>query len=218
MSLFEQLRSETDASRRYILAAPILADVMTGRFDLDTYIRFLSNAYHHVRHTVPLMMACGARLPNSMRWLLPGLRDYIVDEIGHEEWILDDLESCGVARATVVASAPAHAVEILVAYVYDYINRVHPVGFLGMVHVLEGTSTALATETARRVQDKLGLPDAAFTYLRSHGMLDTQHVLAFSQLIDRLDPVEELPHVIHVARQVYRLYGGVLGAAAGSEF
>jgi len=217
MSSFERLRAETQAAQRYILAAPIVADVMTGRFDLDTYIRFLTNAYHHVRHTVPLMMACGARLPDRLRWLLPSLREYIVEEIGHDEWILDDLAACGVPRTLSMASTPDHAVEVMVAYVYDYINRVNPVGFLGMVHVLEGTSTALATETARRAQEKLGLPDTAFTYLRSHGDLDQEHVRFFAALIDRLDPEQDLEPVIHVANQVYRLYGSVLGAAAGPE-
>jgi len=214
MTSFERLRAETSAAQRYILSAPIIEDVMTGRFDLETYVRFLTNAYHHVRHTVPFMMACGARLPERLRWLLPQLRDYIVEEIGHDQWILDDLAACGVPHAVSMASTPDHSVEVMVAYVYDYINRVNPVGFLGMVHVLEGTSTALATETARRAQLKLGLPDAAFTNLRSHGELDQEHVLFFQHLIDRLDEQEDLDAVIHVANQVYRLYGNVLGAAA----
>jgi drug/metabolite transporter (DMT)-like permease len=36
MTSFERLRAETQAAQRYILSAPIVADVMTGRFDLDT--------------------------------------------------------------------------------------------------------------------------------------------------------------------------------------
>ena len=33
-----------------------------GDVSLDTYVAFLTEAYHHVRHTVPLLMACGSRL------------------------------------------------------------------------------------------------------------------------------------------------------------
>lgn len=217
MSNFERLCAETAASAQHVLGASIVADVMLGRFDLETYIRFLTNAYHHVRHTVPLMMACGARLPASNRWLLDSLRAYIDEEIGHDAWIVNDLERCGVPVEVTLASEPHPAVETLVAYVYDYINRVAPIGFLGMVHVLEGASTALATETARRVQLQLGLPDQAFSYLRSHGALDIEHVDFFQELINRL-PVDDLDHVIHVARRVYRLYGAVLGAASDSEW
>ena len=42
-------------------------------------------------------------------------------------------------------SAPGHACEVMVAYAYDTIARRNPLGFFGMVHVLEGTSSALAT-------------------------------------------------------------------------
>lgn len=216
MSNFERLRAETGESSQYVFGASIVADVMLGRFDLGTYIRFLTNAYHHVRHTVPLMMACGARLPASARWLLDPLRAYIDEEIGHEAWIVNDLETCGVPAQVTLASQPHPAVEMLVAYVYDYINRVAPIGFLGMVHVLEGSSTTLATETARRVQAQLGLPDQAFSYLRSHGALDLEHVSFFQGLVDRL-PADDLHHVIHVATRVYRLYGAVLGAASDTQ-
>ena len=54
--------------------------------------------------------------------------------------------------------------------------RRNPVGFFGMVHVLEGTSVALALHAADRIQQALGLPTRAFTYLRSHGELDQEHI------------------------------------------
>jgi hypothetical protein len=77
-----------------------------------------------------------------------------------------------------------------------------------MVHVLEGTSVALATQAAAAMQGALGLPPAAFTYLSSHGTLDRQHVAHFAGLVDRLDD-EEGAHVVHVARVVYRLYADI---------
>jgi pyrroloquinoline quinone (PQQ) biosynthesis protein C len=213
MTPFQQLQHETEAARGGLLAAPVLEDLAAGRFGLANYVQFLGNAYHHVRHTVPLMMACGARLPDRLQWLRGPLKEYIDEEFGHEEWILDDLEACGVSRARVQASEPDFEVDVLVSYVYDYVERRSPVGFLGMVHVLEGTSTALATEAARLVQTQLGLPDAAFSYLRSHGALDIEHVGFFERLVDRLAP-EDLEHVVRVAQRVYRLYGDVLQSAA----
>src|SRR5512137_751605 len=47
-----------------------------------------------------------------------------------------------------------------------------PLGFFGMVHVLEGTSVSLALLAADAIQKPLKLPYAAFGYLRSHGTLD----------------------------------------------
>jgi len=214
MRPFDRLKAETRKSEQHLFAAPILQDVAAGRFNLDTYIRFLTNAYHHVSHTVPLMMACGARLPERLRWLQADIKDYIVEEIGHERWILDDLETCGADRGEIIASQPNHETEMLLSYVYDYIERRNPTGFFGMVHVLEGTSTAIATNTARLVQDKLGLPDSAFQYLRSHGDLDQQHVAFFEDLINRLEAPGDVDAVVHVANRVFRLYADVICSAA----
>ena len=72
----------------------------------------------------------------------------------------------------------------MVAYAYDTIARVHPLGFFGMVHVLEGTSVSLALLAAEAIQKPLALPDAAFSYLRSHGTLDLEHTAHFERLMD----------------------------------
>ncbi len=213
MRPYDRLKFETRSAQRYLYAAPILEDVALGRFDVDTYTRFLTNAYHHVRHTVPLMMACGARLPERLSWMRGHLKEYINEEYGHENWILDDLDACGVDAATIRVSTPEISVELLISYVYDYVNRRNPVGLLGMVHVLEGTSTRLATEIARLVQAKLNLPDQAFRYLRSHGDLDREHVAFFETLVNELTELQDVDAMIHVADRVYRLYGDVIRAA-----
>ncbi len=213
MKPYERLKLETRSAQHYLYASPILEDVALGRFDVATYVRFLTNAYHHVKHTVPLMMACGARLPERSNWMRTHLKEYIDEEIGHERWILDDIAACGADASAVEQGEPPFAVELLVSYVYDYVNRHNPVGLLGMVHVLEGTSTRLATEIARLVQAKLGLPDDAFRYLRSHGALDVAHVEFFERLVDTLSDPQDVDAMIHVAQRVYRLYGDVIRSA-----
>jgi hypothetical protein len=97
----------------------------------------------------------------------------------------------------------------MVAYAYDTIARGNPVGFFGMVHVLEGTSVALALTAADRIQEGLGLTAEAFSYLRSHGVLDREHTAQFARLMDRLDDAGDQAAVIHAARMFYRLYGNV---------
>lgn len=218
MRPYERLKLETRSAQHYLYAAPILEDVALGRFELDTYIRFLTNAYHHVKHTVPLMMACGARLPERSNWMRACLKQYIDEEIGHEQWILDDIAACGVRPSAIEHGEPPFAVELLVSYVYDYIERRNPVGLLGMVHVLEGTSTRLATEIARLVQAKLGLPDDAFRYLRSHGELDLAHVEFFENLVNKITDPQDLGAMIHVADRVYHLYGDVIRSVREDGF
>ncbi|MNZ56964.1 hypothetical protein D3C78_749250 [compost metagenome] len=207
MSFYESLQEQTQAEREYLLAAPIFAEVLAGRISLDSYVAFLGQAYHHVKHTVPLLMACGARLPERLEWLRGAIAEYIEEEYGHQEWILNDIRACGADAEAVRRGTPNLPTELMVSYVYDRIARDNPVSFFGMVNVLEGTSIALATQVAGIIQDRLQLPDQAFSYLTSHGSLDISHVEFFKTLMDRLDDAADQAAVVHTARVVYRLYG-----------
>ncbi len=209
MSFHDDLIAATRTEREALLAVPIIHDALDGRIAPADYIAFLTQAYHHVRHTVPLLMACGARLPARLEWLRTAIGDYIEEEMGHQEWILDDLVACGADRTAAANTTPAFATEIMVAYAYDTIARGNPVGFFGMVLVLEGTSVALATRAAEAIERDLSLPRNAFSYLRSHGDLDIEHVVFFESLMNRVDDADDRDAVIHAARRFYRLYGDV---------
>jgi len=212
MPYFEILQQRTEAARAGLFAVPVIRDCLAGRVSRAQYIAFLTEAYHHVKHTVPLLMACGSRLPDSAGWLRSAVAEYITEECGHEEWILNDIAACGADAEAVRSGTPSPATELMVAYVYDYIARRNPVGFFGMVHVLEGTSTALAVNAAQVIRGTLGLPPEAFTYLTSHGALDQEHVRFFASLMDRLDNPADQAAVTEVANMVYRLYGDIFRA------
>ena len=207
MTFFHTLQDRTAAERDHLLAAPVLQLAVDGKLSLETYIAFLTQAYHHVKHTVPLLMACGARLPERHEWLRSAIAEYIEEELGHQEWILNDLAACGADPEAVRHGQPALATELMVSYVYDRIARHNPVSFFGMVNVLEGTSIALATRAASAIRGSLGLPPTAFSYLNSHGSLDLEHMRFFEDLMNRLDADEDREAVVHTARVVYRLYG-----------
>jgi long-subunit acyl-CoA synthetase (AMP-forming) len=209
MTFFDRLVAATADDRQQLVCAPIIQATLHGEIELPGYLAFLHEAYHHVRHTVPLLKACRARVPDRLAWLRPALDEYVEEEAGHEAWILDDIGAAGGNREATRTGRPGFATEVMVAYAYDTIARGNPLGFLGMVHVLEGTSVALALAAADRIQQRLGLPDQAFSYLRSHGTLDREHTAQFALLVNALDDPQDQEAVIHGARVFYRLYGDV---------
>ena len=208
MSFYEQLVSQTALDRASLLSTPIIQGCLRGEVSLPSYIAFLREAYHHVRHTVPLMQAFRARIPVGREWLAPALDEYIEEEQGHDEWILDDIRACGHTEP-VRDSRPGQATEVMVAYAYDTIARRNPLGFFGMVHVLEGTSVSLALLAADQIQKPLALPDSAFSYLRSHGTLDQEHVQHFQLLMDQITDPQDQADIVHAAKVFFRLYGDV---------
>jgi pyrroloquinoline quinone (PQQ) biosynthesis protein C len=212
MPFHEALTAATADRRAQLFSVPVITDCLAGRVTRAQYLAFLGEAYHHVSHTVPLLMACGSRLPGGKAWLRDAVADYIEEERGHDQWILDDIAATGGDAHAVRNGSPGEATELMVAYVYDHIARRNPVGFFGMVFVLEGTSAAIALHAADGIERALQLPKTALRYLRSHGETDRRHVRYFAALVDRLDCDEDRASVLHVARMVYRLYADVFRA------
>jgi len=91
MRFHDRLLSSTAEERAALIATPIIQGTLRGEVSLPSYLAFLTEAYHHVRHTASLLAACKARLPERLAWLSPELDEYIAEETGHDEWILDDI-------------------------------------------------------------------------------------------------------------------------------
>jgi long-chain acyl-CoA synthetase len=205
----DELHFATVSDRDYLLQAPVIRQALEGRISRARYLAFLTEAWHHVRHTVPLLMAVGARLPESHAKLRSELLHYLEEEMGHDDWILNDIEAAGGDRQAVVASVPNVETDAMVAYAWDVVQRRNPLGFFGMVFVLEGTSVALAVRAADEIERALGLPKSAFTYLRSHGTLDLEHIEHLGGILDGLTHREDQSAVIQCARAMFWLYGNV---------
>lgn len=217
MTFYQQLQQATSDARNQLLSAPIIQRCLTSEISLDEYVAFLQQAYHHVKHTSPLLMATGARLPESKEWLRAAVAEYIEEEQGHQEWILNDIAACGFDKEKARRSTPNFSTEMMVAYAYDMVNRISPIGFFGMVNVLEGTSINIATLAAGRIKDALGLPNKAFSYLTSHGELDKQHIQFYEGLMNRITDPSEQQLIIHAANNFYRLYGNIFREIDGAQ-
>jgi len=212
MSFFNRLVAETTDARNQLYSVPQIQDGLAGRISLSTYIAYLTEAYHHVKHTVPLMQAAKAHLDDRHARYRDALDEYIAEETGHEEWILNDIRRSGGDAEAVRSGQPRPETELMVAYAYDYVTRINPMGFFGMVFVLEGTSTQLATHGAKAVQTSLGLPEAAFTYLSSHGSLDQEHILFLKDLVDGVEDEADQAAIIHMANRIFVLFADMFAA------
>ena len=214
MAFYDELLKATEAEREELLSLPLITQGAEGRISLATYVAFLTQAYHHVQHTTPLLMTCGGCLPAKYEWLRTAIGEYIEEEMGHQEWVLDDIATCGGDKEAVrLGKSPAaqasQATEFMVAYAYDMIHRVNPIGFFGMVLVLEGTSTAVATQAGEKLMQSLNLPKKAFSYLLSHGSLDISHVSFYESLVNQITDADDQAMLIHSAKNFYKLYGDI---------
>ncbi|HTN15904.1 MAG TPA: AMP-binding protein [Sphingomonadaceae bacterium] len=210
---FTELEAATVRERLAFLAIPQLQAGLNGTITRQAYLDYLAQAYHHVKHTVPLMCAAHERLRHRPE-LIAALDEYIEEEEGHEEWILSDIAFAGGYAEAVRHGDPDPATSAMVDHAYRRIREGNPVAFFGMVYVLESVSVALAQRGASAVAENLGLPPQAFTYLTSHGALDQQHMAFFARLVNSFADPADRAAVVQMAKEMFGLFGGVFASVA----
>ena len=83
MTFHQRLLADTEDARQRLLATPIIQGALRGTVSIPSYVAFLTEAFHHVRHTVPLLTAARDALRPHQAWLRDALDEYIVEEPGH---------------------------------------------------------------------------------------------------------------------------------------
>jgi pyrroloquinoline quinone (PQQ) biosynthesis protein C len=210
MNFYEKLVTETAESRDAFLSIPLVRETLRNGASRSLYLDFLAEAYHHVKHTFPLLALAASRT-SDLRYQ-DALVEYMQEERGHEQWILNDIRALGGDPNMVRDGQGGPACRIMVGYAYYAIEHISPYAFLGSVHVLEGMSVLLADQVADAMKASLGLEsDTGFSYLRTHGSLDSEHVASFRKLVDGFDDRKTQRIIIDNAAIFYRLYGSIFG-------
>lgn len=214
MSFFHALTEETAEHRTAFLSIPLIRHTVQFGASAALYAKYLAEAYHHVRFTVPLLKQAAGRCGPKDDVYKTALAHYIEDERGHEEWILNDIHALGQDEQAVRRGHGGLACRVMVSYARFAIDEISPYALLGMIHVLEGMSVALAQGVAQSVAqaiatDSQGTPPDAFSYLTSHGALDTEHVAFFETLVNTIDGPQTQGVVVQAAKDFYILFGDV---------
>ena len=65
MAFYDDLTQATEAERNALLSIPLIQLGAAGQLSLESYLAFLGQAYHHVKHTIPLLMATAGACPSG---------------------------------------------------------------------------------------------------------------------------------------------------------
>jgi hypothetical protein len=169
-----------DAGRR-LIESPQLPEL---------YPQFLITSHGIIRASVPLMRTARDRAAECASAdavcaaLAPYLDEHIEEELHHDEWLLDDLETLGHDRDAVLARPPTATVASLVGAQYYWVLHYHPAAVLGYIALLEGYPPS--PEMLNEMQDRSGYPAEAFRTLRLHAELDPGHGAELDRTLDAL--------------------------------
>ena len=156
----------------------------------DLYPEYLETMHGIVRASVPLMETARTR---SLEFsghdaVAAAVAEYfekhIDEEIGHDEWLLEDLEALGRERAAVLGRPPSPAVAAVIGAQYYWILHVHPVALLGYTMLLEGYAPVPAD--VDDLMARTGYGADSFRTMSGHAELDPGHADELAETIDSL--------------------------------
>jgi pyrroloquinoline quinone (PQQ) biosynthesis protein C len=157
------------------------------------YAGYLVSCHAILRATIPLLQMAHrealTRDDAASRTLAAYLEQHIREEVGEDEWLLQDLEVLGVDRSTVLARVPSPTVARLVGAQYYWVLHAHPVSVLGYLAALERQppSREFIDDLIRRT----GHDAAAFRTLIAHADLDPLHRDELDELLDHAQLTSE---------------------------
>jgi hypothetical protein len=160
----------------------------------DLHIDYLILNHQIIRGTVPLLeRALGEAQKRAgtdpvSRELVPYFERHIVEELNHDDWLLDDLEIIGVPRDDVWARVPSPTVAAFVGSQNYWALHVHPVAVLGYLSYMEGFPPT--PEIIGELIARTGYPPEAFRTMVEHGELDPEHSNEIKHMLDTL-PISE---------------------------
>jgi hypothetical protein len=153
---------------------------------------YIVTTHSIIRSSVPLMEAAHERSKTTNLTeegkLMAELRNYYKkhsqEEMNHDEWLLDDLESIGVSRQESLSRKPSQAVAELVGSQYHWIFHWHPICLLGYISYLEGNPPKM--ELISQLKRITEYPETAFRTLVKHCDLDPHHRDDLNELLEAL--------------------------------
>jgi len=187
MPFFADLVMRTDEARREFETNSVVLDAVANGMSLERYRALLLELYHVVWHFNPVCAAAASRIPDSQRQIRYFLYEHMHEESGHEEWVVNDLEAVGVARAGTDAHAPSVHTLALNGYNYWAADRRDPCSVLGMLYALEVIASVYGGPFSNAIRESLLLEgDRGVSFISSHATMDAEHMASLRKILNTL--------------------------------
>lgn len=202
MEYLDKVRAET---RDALTRVGWIADVIARKPDATLYTRYLTNVWHYAQHSATVIGLAGSRCVLSHPSLAQYLLGHALEELGHDQWALNDLGVLGVSEADVRKTRPTPACAAMIGYEYYIAGYGNPVGLFGWLYVLEAMGDDLGHIVADGFKEGLSLPNGV-SFLAGHGEADVEHTRDIIEQIKNHIKGADLEEVCHVANVVADIY------------
>ena len=194
---FIDLVSRTDEARRGFETNPRVLQIVANGLSVERYRQLLLELYHVVWHFNPTCAAAASRLGDQHSEIRYFLYDHMMEEKGHEQWVVNDLEVVGVGRDDVGRHRPSNPLLALNGYNYWAADRRNPCSVLGMVYALEVIASVYGGPIAAAIKESLMLEDdRGISFISSHVTMDAEHMIELRLALNKIHDSESKDAIV----------------------
>jgi pyrroloquinoline quinone (PQQ) biosynthesis protein C len=187
MNFFTDVIERTDEARRTFETNPVVVEAVAHGMEIQRYRTLLCELYHVVWHFNPICAAAASRIPDEFASVRYFLYRHMHEEMGHEQWVLNDLEAIGVSKRQLLDYQPSLQALALCGFNYWAADRRHPCSVLGMMYVLEVIAAVYGGPFSAAVKESLLLQnDRGTSFLNSHATLDAAHMAELREILNQV--------------------------------
>ena len=213
LSYFAELVTRTDEDRRGFETHPVVVAAVADGMSLERYRALLLELYHVVWHFNPVCAAAASRLSDEFAVVRYFLYEHMHEEMGHENWVLNDLDAIGVTNADARAHGPSVNTLALNGYNYWAADRRHPCSVLGMLYALEVIASVYGGPFASAIRESLLLDgDRGVSFIDSHASMDAQHMADLRLILNKLPDETALLAVVESTRVNFHHFTRIIEA------
>lgn len=173
-ALLQRLDREIDATWARIHDGAFWRHLRAHGLDRDLYARLMTQIFHYTHHNAQNQALAATRADSTRLGLLRYCLHHAFEEAGHDLMVLSDLESIGVAPASVRAAPLLPETQAFIAYLYRIAGAYDPTARLGYSYWAENAYGHIR-ELLDAMRRDLSLRDGQMTFFVAHAALDEDH-------------------------------------------
>ncbi|MBH1963907.1 MAG: iron-containing redox enzyme family protein [Comamonadaceae bacterium] len=193
--------------RSRVWRAPVMQQLVHGRFNTAAYQRWTANWVPQVREGSKWMREGAASLDMRFLPLAALIGQHAGEEQNDFQILYEDYRAAG-GQLPLDQLKRNPGGEALNAYLHGLAAMPNPLGLLGAIYIIEGTGQRIVPALLPLLREQVDLPASAFRFLAYHGANDEHHLARWLQAVTMVLEIEPAAaeQIVQTARHTAQLY------------
>jgi len=210
MNLSTKIKQEWIQIHNKMLKMSPFARLASGDLKVDHYKSVMRQTYLQTRDNPQVQAAVTMKIQGPAREMIRKMMGHSLAEVGHDQLALADLFALGEDIKDLASMRPLPGTASLMAFSYHAGMHMRPAVYYGYLYFLESMPVHSGQAHLERLK-KLGIPEAAMTFIEEHAAFDVGHMKLNEEYISALVTDEQsFQDFVFGMRTTATLYGRML--------